>query len=214
MVQQQFLLAQTVRYETQKGKIRIEGTSNIDDWQVESKNISGYLEAAPGFPGNLSPADVAHNVAGRSEIFIQVDSLRSVEKDGKPFSNLMDKIMQAKLKLQENPNIRYRLKDLILVAQPKTQEEAYRFESRGELVVAGVTNHIAMPINVARINAQRLKIWGNTALRMTDFNIEPPAPKIALGVVKTGDEVKIGFEWVLAEAGRPHSGATAENLPR
>ena len=81
-------------------------------------------------------------------------------------------------------------------------------------MVAGVTNHIAMPINVARINAQRLKIWGNTALRMTDFNIEPPAPKIALGVVKTGDEVKIGFEWVLAEAGRPHSGATAENLPR
>src|SRR5205085_1451171 len=43
MVQQQFLLAQTVRYKTQKGKIRIEGTSNIDDWQVESKNISGYL---------------------------------------------------------------------------------------------------------------------------------------------------------------------------
>jgi hypothetical protein len=51
-------------------------------------------------------------------------------------------------------------------------------------------------------------------VRMTDFRIEPPAPKIALGVVKTGDEVKLSFEWVVAEAGRTHSGAAAESLPR
>jgi hypothetical protein len=71
-----------------------------------------------------------------------------------------------------------------------------------------------MPINVLRLDGQRLRIWGNTALRMTDFRIEPPAPKIALGVVKTGDEVKISFEWVVAALGQSHSGEATGTLPR
>ena len=33
---------------------------------------------------------------------------------------------------------------------------------------------------------------------MTSFQIDPPAPKIALGLIKTGDDVSIHFEWVVA----------------
>jgi hypothetical protein len=35
-------------------------------------------------------------------------------------------------------------------------------------------------------------------MKMTDFKIEPPAPKIALGAIKTGDEITISFEWMTA----------------
>jgi hypothetical protein len=31
---------------------------------------------------------------------------------------------------------------------------------------------------------------------MTDFKIEPPAPAIGLGLIKTGDDVKLSFEWL------------------
>jgi len=206
--------AQPVQYETVKGKIRIEGTSNIDDWQVESKSVAGHFKAGAEFPTHASEAAAGGAVAPEADVLVEVRSLRSIEKDGKPFSNLMDEIMHAKLKAQENPEIRYRLTNLKLNATPKAQEEPFRFECKGELAVAGVTNQMTMPISVLRLDGQRLRIWGNTALQMTDFRIEPPAPKIALGVVKTGDEVKISFEWVVAVVDKHHSGAGTETLPR
>jgi hypothetical protein len=215
ILQTHWASAQAVRYETVKGKIRIEGTSNIDDWQVESRSIAGYLSVDADFPGDSSSAEPNRKATpSRAEVFVDVLSLKSVEKDGKPFSNLMDEIMHAKLKAKESPRILYGLKTLALTAAPKTPDDAYRFESSGELVVAGVTNQITMRINVVRLDGQRLRISGNTAVRMTDFRIDPPAPKIALGIVKTGDEVKLSFEWVVAEASRSHSAATAEGLPR
>ena len=42
----------------------------------------------------------------------------------------------------------------------------------------------------------KLKVIGTTALKMTDFGISPPAPDIGLGLIKTGDDVKLTFEWV------------------
>jgi hypothetical protein len=33
---------------------------------------------------------------------------------------------------------------------------------------------------------------------MTSFQIDPPAPSIALGLIKTGDDVSLRFEWVVA----------------
>jgi hypothetical protein len=34
---------------------------------------------------------------------------------------------------------------------------------------------------------------------MTSFGIQPPAPKIALGLISTGDDVKLTFDWVTAK---------------
>jgi hypothetical protein len=42
-----------------------------------------------------------------------------------------------------------------------------------------------------------MKVTGTTTLKMTDFKVEPPAPKLALGMIKTGDEVKLIFDWRL-----------------
>jgi len=42
---------QKTTYAARSGsKIRIEGTSNIHDWQVESSIIGGMMEVGPGFP--------------------------------------------------------------------------------------------------------------------------------------------------------------------
>jgi hypothetical protein len=124
--------AQPVQYETVKGKIRIESTSNIDDWQVESKSVAGHFKAGAEFPAHASKALADGKVAPEGDVFVEVHSLRSIEKDGQPFSNLMDEIMHAKLKAPENPQIRYRLTNLKLNATPKTSEEPCRFECKGE----------------------------------------------------------------------------------
>lgn len=206
--------AQSLRFETVKGKVRIEGTSNFDDWQVESRAVGGWLETGPGFPTNSAPEAASGKKAARGEVFLEVRSLKSIEKDGKPFSNLMDEIMHAKLKRPQHPTIRYRLADLVWKATPKSPDQACRFEARGELIAAGATNLITLPVTVTPLEGQRLRLTATTALRMTDFQIDPPAPKIALGIVKTGDEVKISFEWVVAEAHSRRSGEAAVVPPR
>ena len=80
-------------------------------------------------------------------------------------------------------------------------------EAKGELAVAGVTNKITMTVNVLPLGEKRLKITGTTNLKMTDYKIEPPSPKIAMGLIKTGDDVKLIFEWMLAQRRIPAAAA-------
>ncbi len=180
-------------------KVRIEGTSSIHDWQVECKLIGGHLEAGPSFPSEPGQTIQPGKVDARAEVFIPVRSLKSIEKDGRPYSDSMDNIMYEKLLQPVNPRIVYRLDELVLKQAPAGGNAPYVFEAKGELVVAGVTNKITMPVNVTPLGNKKLKISGNTAVKMTDFGIKPPAPAIALGLIKTGDEVKLIFEWVVAQ---------------
>ena len=194
------LVASIQRYSAKSGsKVKIEGTSNIRDWQVESRVIGGFLEAGPGFTVQSGQKLQPGPVEARVEVFIPVRSLRSVEKDGRPYSDKMDEIMYESLKLQENPTVRYRLVEMFLKGVTN-YNGAFQceFESHGELVAAGITNEITMPIFVLPLDGGKLKISGGTSLKMTSFRIDPPAPRIALGLVKTGDDVSLQFEWVVS----------------
>ena len=42
---------------------------------------------------------------------------------------------------------------------------------------------------------KRVTFSGSTKVKMTDFGIKPPAPSIGLGLIKTGDDVTLSFEW-------------------
>jgi hypothetical protein len=54
-----------------------------------------------------------------------------------------------------------------------------------------------MPVNVLPLGEKKLKITGSITVKMTDFKIDPPAPTILGGLVHTGDEVKLIFEWTV-----------------
>ena len=179
-------------------KMRLEGTSNIHDWQVESSLIAGSLEVGPNFP--LEPAQnvTPGKVEAKGEAWVTVRSLKSFEKDGKPYSDKMDEVMYGKMKMDEYPKIIYRLTELTLKEPAKSKDAPYVFEAKGDLAVAGVTNSITMPVNVLPMGEKKIKISGSTSVKMTQFKIEPPAPKMALGMIKTGDDVKIIFDWMVA----------------
>ncbi len=192
--------SQMTTYAARSGsKMRIEGTSNVHDWQVESPFIGGLMEVGPGFPTEAGQAATPGKVEAKADVFIQVRSLKSIEKDGQPYSDKMDEIMWEHLKEAQFKRIVYRLTEMTLKEAPKANDAPYVFDTKGELAVAGVTNKVAMVVNVLPLADKRLEITGSTSLKMTDFKVDPPAPKIALGLIKTGDDVKLIFKWVVGQ---------------
>ncbi len=178
-------------------KMRIEGTSSFHDWQAETPFIAGSLDAGADFPTDPGQAVSAGKVNGKAEIFVSVRSLKSVKPNGKPYDDKMDEVMWDKLKAQQNPKIIYRTSELVLKEAPKSKDAPYVLDSKGELLVGGVTNRISMPVNVMPLGDKRLKISGSTKVKMTDFGIKPVEKSIGPITIKTGDDVKILFEWVV-----------------
>ena len=191
--------AELTRYNAKPGnlKMRIEGTSTIHDWQVEGSIIGGYIEVGPDFPVDPGQAATPGKLEARGEAKIPVRSLFSIEKDGKKYSDRMDEVMYEHMRAKENPWIVYKISELTLKESAKSKEAPYVFEAKGTLAVAGVTNSITMPVNITPLGDKKLKITGTTGLKMTDFKVEPPNP-LGLGI-KTGDDVKLIFEWMVVQ---------------
>ncbi len=177
--------------------VRIAGTSSVHDWLVEGKIIGGSIETGPNFPTDPAKAQPG-KVDAKVEVYIPTRSLKSME-GGKPYSNAMDDIMYKNMQEATVKQIRYKLTELTLKEAPKNPDGAFLFESKGDLFVAGVTNAITMPVQM-KVDGNKLMFSGGVSVKMTDFKIEPPAPAIAGGMIKTGDEVKLSFEWTAAAA--------------
>ena len=177
-----------LKYEAQPGsKVRIDGTSTIHDWTVESQMIGGAMELETSTAADLKSMKVKPKV----EVAIPVRSLKSGKKP-------MDTVMWTAMKQAEHPKIEYRLNHLT----PKgvgDKPDTYLYTATGALTVSGVTRTNSMTVNISRIDKTQLKVMGTTNLKMTDFGIKPPAPDLALGLIKTGDDIKITFEWITAQ---------------
>jgi len=195
-------------------RVRIEGTSNLHDWQVESPLIGGFLEVGPGFP--LEPGQTVQpgRVQARAEVFIPVRSLKSLEKDGKPYSDKMDELMYESLREPAHRRILYHLSELFFQGVTNLEQgQLYEFESRGALAIGGVTNEIGMPVFVLPLGDGLLRILGRTSIKMSAFQIEPPAPNIGI-LVRTGDEVKILLDWLVAAKNETRNDASSTPRPQ
>jgi hypothetical protein len=184
---------------TQGSKVRIDGTANMihTRWAVEGKLIGGFVDAGPNFlaPQTANPG----NIEAKVEAFIPVRSLKSIDDDGKPFSDNMDDIMYNKLKAQDFPKIFYRLHELLPRNTSQNHGTSYTYDAKGELVVAGVTNYFTLPVSVQPLGSYRVRIFGSTELKMTQFRIQPPEVNLVFGKLKTGDTVKVSVEWMVEQ---------------
>lgn len=188
----------TKLYARSGSKMRVEGTSNIHDWRVESPLIGGSIEVGPNFPTEPGQKVEAGTVQASGEAFVTVRSLKSLEKDGKPYSDAMDNIMYEKLGVEKSPRITFKLSELTLKEAAKSADAPYVFEAKGDVTVGGESKTVTMPVNVQPLADKRVKVSGSVPLKMTDFKIEPPAPKVAFGLIKTADDIKVIFEWMVA----------------
>ena len=175
--------------------VRIEGTSTVHDWQVEGHLIGGSAELGTGMPTRPGAQSLPGTVDAKVNAFIPVRSLKSVEKNGRPYSDPMDEIMYGKLLDQTNKRITYTLTSLMLKEQPRQMADPFLYEATGNLCVAGVTNVITMPVAVLPDASGRIQFAGSVKVKMTDFKITPPSPSLGGVSIKTGDEVTLRFIW-------------------
>jgi polyisoprenoid-binding protein YceI len=172
-------------------RIQIDGTSTLHDWTVISQVAGGYIEmAAYVWDGALfnetSMSDTAV-VPATVHVEIPVLSLQHDEdNDG------LEERMYKALKYKEHPAITYHL--TIGRRLPSTSMEKVRVVGSGNLTIAGFSRYIDLTIDLIRMSDKRLKVVGETSLKMTDYHIKKP--KAMLGMIRTGDEVTIRFEWV------------------
>lgn len=198
--------AETLRYVSKPGgaKVTIEGTSTVHDWITEGKIIGGSFEVEPSFRTDLTLKTV-QSVQGKApppnlEVFIPVTSLKSTVLAGR---EKMDEVMREAMRAAENPRITYKLTSITVKEPVPESGSPAKFSTKGQLQVAGVTNTIEMDVTMERLDGDRLKFSGTKALKMTDFKIAPPAPRLAMGLIKTGDEVTIRFEWIVGLSTAP-----------
>jgi polyisoprenoid-binding protein YceI len=182
-------LSAAVRYQAIPGsKFKIDGTSTVHNWTVESGIASGFIEFE-----SESVLDPAKPVNGEVKAKVEVTmGVRNLKSGKKP----MDEIMHDTLKVKDHPQIKYVLKEL--KAQSRKAGEPLKFDSKGDLTVAGVTKPLEMVVTLVP-EGNKLKAMGSKVLKMTDFGMKPPAPALGLGLIKTGDEVTVTFEWLTAK---------------
>lgn len=145
------------------------------------------MDVEASFPESaLTNAETAKPSA---QVFIPV---RSIKSD----SRKMDEVMQEHMNAEKYPRIEYRLIEL----KPKPGADGLQFDAVGALTISGMTRTNTMPVTFERMNGGKLKVSGSTPLKMTDFGVKPPAPTIlGMPVIKTGDDIKISFEWLVAK---------------
>ena len=182
---------------TYRGKpgsnVRIDGSGNIHDWTVEGHIIGGSLQLDSAFVSDPTKVAAGTKIPATVDANIPVRSIKSGKSS-------MDDVMHDAMHEKEFPRIFYHLTELKLKATPKSADGPFEFDSVGELAVSGKTNQLKMPVRMERADKSTMKTSGNTTLKMTSFGIKPPAPKLALGLIHTDDDVKITFEWLTGMA--------------
>jgi len=185
--------AEWTRYTAKPGSsVEIAGTSTIHDWAVTTKLVGGFLELGPNFPVDPSQKAKPGKVDAKCETVILVGAIKSGKK-------AMDEVMYDTMSQKKFPKITYKLQEISLKEEPKTGSPL-TFDSVGVLNVAGVNKTNAMVITMEPKDDGQIVVKGSTKLKMTDFGMKPPAPSVGLGLIKTGDDVDIKFEWVTAKA--------------
>lgn len=184
-------------------KVRVEGTSTIHDWRLQGSVIGGSLKAGKDFPTEPGQEVKPGPVTAEINAFIPVRSLTSREKDGSHYSDRMDEVVYEHLDQKTYSRIFYHLTKLTLKQAPASKDGAYVFDSEGTLAVHGVTNAIAMPVNVTPLGGKAIRFTGSANAKMSDFKISPPAPTGLGMLIKTGDDVKLIFDWTVQQKPAP-----------
>ena len=162
-------------------RVALEGTSNIHGYTASTTDVRLTAVEIQGDP----PADLLDYLLqpgafGVLEITIPAATLTS-PRDG------VDKNMHKALKVQEHPDIRFRLRAL--------EPAGSGYRCLGTLKIAGVEKEVALNLLVERRGAA-IAVSGNTELLMTDYGISPP--KAMLGMLRTNPKVHIKLDLTVA----------------
>ena len=186
--------AETITYSAKTGSLlKISGTSSVHDWEVKTLLIGGRMVWDSSFPLDPSKAELPKlPTPPKVSVIVPVRNIESGKQR-------MNEVMHGAMNAQKHKFARYNLKEIKVVDKKRKAGDPIVFNTKGTLNINGKSAPVSMQISIAKRKGDKLKVSGKTKLRMSQFGITPPAPKIALGLITTGDEVSVEFEWFVAQ---------------
>ena len=186
--------AETVTYFAKTGSLlKISGTSSVHDWEGKTLLIGGRMVWDSSFPLDPSKAELPKlTTTPKVSVIVPVRNIESGKQR-------MNEVMHGAMNAQKHKFARYNLKEIKVIDKKRKAGDPIVFNTKGTLNINGKSAPVSMQISIAKRKGDKLKVSGKTKLRMSQFGITPPAPKIALGLITTGDEVSVEFEWFVAK---------------
>lgn len=157
-----------------ESKLVVDGTSNLHDWTIEAKAMSGKASAT------IETGDL--KALKNLDFSVEVEQLKS-GKSG------MDKNTFKALKSTSHKNISFKL--VKVVKMTTVSDNNYTIETQGDLTIAGTTKRINQTFTVKLIG-KKMVFSGKQKIDMTVYGVEPP--KALMGTIKTGKDVTIDFK--------------------
>lgn len=167
-------------------KCQIAGTSSIHDWKMESPILAGTFQVDQAALDNAAGG----KVAAQASVRIPVRTLKS-------YNAKMDEVYKEHMEEAKFKNIEYKLTELTAAQGERKAGTPIEATSKGNLIIHGVTKPVEMPVQILAQAGNQLKISGKTKLKMSDYGVKPPNPKLPIGEITTGDEITIEFDWVV-----------------
>ena len=152
----------------------VHGTSSLHDWDVK----------ADSYTASISFKDSKTESIDKLKVEVLAESLKSGKRG-------MDKNTYKALNTKEFKKIIFISTNTKVLSQ--ITETKYKVEVMGNLTISGKTNAVSLKFDV-EIDNNKVKLYGEKKIKMTDFNIEPP--KALLGTITTGDDITIKFETI------------------
>ncbi len=172
----QVSMSQTFKINNSASELKIEGTSNVHDWEITAEELEGTIK--------VETIDEQLVKIEHLDFTVIAESLKS-GKGG------MDKNTYKALNTNKFPKIIYNLVKVNNI--DCTTNSKCKITTNGYLTVAGTKKTIDLVFD-ARIDDDKIFLTGNTSLKMTTYNVAPPTA--LFGTITTGDELKIKFKTV------------------
>lgn len=167
-------IAQNFNVSKNGSTLKVAGTSNIHDWEINAEDFQGNIDVEMK-DGQLVKIN-ALNFA------VVAESLKS-GKGG------MDKNTYKALKTDKNKRITYQMNKVNNIDCITTNE--CKVSTSGFLTIAGTKKPVDIVFN-AKVAGDRITLSGDQNIKMTNFNVEPPTAMF--GTITTGDDIKITFQ--------------------
>lgn len=163
------------QYQLKEGSysIKIDGTSNVHDWEMEAKKVAGKVVVR--WASN-TPADFKN-------VNITVPS-KKLESGRRIMNNKTYDALEA----DEHPTIHF---SLISVSDLESSGNTFTGTATGKMTIAGESNIMSIPFEGEVLEDNSFTVKGDFSMKMTEFGIDPPTAM--LGSLKTGDKVKLNY---------------------
>lgn len=161
---------------TKDVEIKINGTSTLHDWEMNTKNATGVAQF------------IFKSVNENELTSLESLTFTIKVKDFKSDSKGLYKNAYKALKANMYKKIYYELSS----STRFPEKGGYLLHANGKLTIAWITKDMIMDVHIIVNENGTIACKGSYKLNMTDYNVDPPS--FLLGAMKTGDAITIGFD--------------------